>query len=208
MRMKQLFNDGWQFTKRAIGTKLEDMNADDIRWTEVDIPHDWLIYDTRNLYETGEGWYRKTFFMDAAASKVYSICFEGVYMNTTVYVNGLVAGEWKYGYSSFEFDITKLLKAGENEIVVQVIHQSPNSRWYSGAGIYRNVWLKTTPLTHIITDGIYISAKKDGDHWKVEVDTEVVLASNQKKEIVRQTILDRDGQVIGVVENSVKDKSF
>jgi beta-galactosidase len=208
MRRKQLFNDGWQFTKRAIGTKLEDMNASDVHWTEVEIPHDWLIYDAKNLYETGEGWYRKAFTMDSVDQKVYSICFEGVYMNTTVYVNGVTAGEWKYGYSSFEFDITKLLRVGENEIMVQVIHQSPNSRWYSGAGIYRKVWMKMAPLTHIVTDGIYISAKQDGEHWKVEVDTEVVLASDGKKEIVRQTILNRDGQVVGVVENSVKDKSF
>ncbi len=62
-------------------------------------------------------------------------------MDSSVYVNGQLAGEWKYGYSSFEHDITKAVIPGINEIVVKVVHQSPNSRWYSGAGIYRNVWL-------------------------------------------------------------------
>lgn len=205
MRVKQLFNDGWQFTKRAIGAKFEDISSNDITWSDVDIPHDWLIYDTNNLYETGEGWYRKKFTLasDELNGRRFSICFEGVYMNSTVYVNGAVAGEWKYGYSTFAFDITELLHSGENEIIVRVVHEAPNSRWYSGAGIYRNVWLTATSPSHLVTDGIYIVPRKDGELWNVEIDTEVVLAAGNEKGFVRQTILDQDGQVIGKAEQEV-----
>ncbi|NLP35196.1 MAG: DUF4982 domain-containing protein [Clostridiales bacterium] len=208
MRVKQLFNDGWQFTKQVIGTTLEDINANNIAWSDVDIPHDWLIYDTNNLYETGEGWYRKKFTINTESldHKLVNICFEGVYMDTTVYVNGVVAGEWKYGYSSFEFDITKLLQVGENEVLVQVVHQAPNSRWYSGAGIYRNVWLTTTSPSHLITDGIYIVPKKDEEEWHVEIDTEFVLETGHERGNVRQTIIDRDGNEIGEVEFQFQGK--
>ena len=83
-------------------------------------------------------------------------------MDSHVYVNGTLAGEWKYGYSTFEFDITELLKEGENLITVRVDYREPNSRWYSGAGIYRRVWLKTYPACHLVTDGIYISTDING----------------------------------------------
>ena len=135
MERKCLFNNGWMFTKQEVGTRLENVGAESVKWSEVDLPHDWLIYNTNDLYETGEGWYRKNFVAQDVTDRVISICFEGVYMNSTVYVNHVMAGEWKYGYSSFEFDISKYLKVGDNEIIVRVMHQAPNSRWYSGAGI-------------------------------------------------------------------------
>ena len=172
--MKMLFNDGWQFTKQKLGTPPEALDREGTGWSDVDLPHDWLIYDVNNLYETGEGWYRKVFIPDDIEGKVVSIRFEGVYMDSTVFVNGKAAGEWKYGYSTFEFDITKYLVPGENEIKVRVVYQSPNSRWYSGAGIYRNVWLITNDPAHFVSDGIYISAEKGEDGWRVEVDAEIV----------------------------------
>ena len=92
-------------------------------------------------------------------------------------MNGAAVGEWKYGYSSFEHEITDALVDGENEIVVKVVHRSPNSRWYSGAGIYRNVWLKTRGPNWIETDGVYVSVRRQADgRWLVGIDTEVVLA--------------------------------
>ena len=206
MRTKQLFNDGWQFTKQEIGTKYEKMKGTDIDWAKVDLPHDWLIYDTNNLYETGEGWYRKAFTVDLIENKRISICFEGVYMDSTIYINDSIAGEWKYGYSSFEFDITEQLKLGENEIKVQVVHQSPNSRWYSGAGIYRNVWLKTTFLNHLVTDGIYIATRKEKEGWRVEIDTEAVTEAvsegkSQVNAIIKQTIYNKDGVEVTSAQN-------
>lgn len=74
-------------------------------------------------------------------------------MDCRVYVNGLLAGEWKYGYSTFEFDITELLRDGCNRISLRADYRAPNSRWYSGAGIYRRVWLKTFPDCHLTADG-------------------------------------------------------
>lgn len=197
MQKKRLFNDGWKFTKQPIGTSLEQIQSKETAWNPVEIPHDWLIYDTNNLYETGEGWYRKIFTLDHIEDQVILINFEGVYQETTVFVNGQIAGEWKYGYSSFEFDISSLVKSGENEIIVRVVHQSPNSRWYSGAGIYRNVWLKIKHPLHILTDGIYISTKKDQDLWKVEIETEVVNDSKTPvKAVIKQTIINSMGDLV------------
>ncbi|MBQ5334036.1 MAG: DUF4982 domain-containing protein, partial [Oscillospiraceae bacterium] len=153
-----LFCDDWEFSKNPLGTEYSEA----LEWQSVDIPHDWLIYDTKNLYETSTGWYRKKYTNTAKEGFRTAIRFEGVYMDSKVYVNGKLAGEWKYGYSTFEFDITDLLKDGENLITVRVDHHSPNSRWYSGAGIYRKVILKKYPEWHILSDGVYISADING----------------------------------------------
>ena len=177
MNENRKFNDNWQFAKQPLGAEFATAVSDHTAWLPVTLPHDWLIYDARKLYENGEGWYRKAFTWSeaSAAGMRASLRFEGVYMDATLYVNGHVAGEWKYGYSTFEFDITSYLLSGSNEIVVRVVYESPNSRWYSGAGIYRNVWLRTYPDTHIAADGVYISTSCEADGaWFVEVETEVV----------------------------------
>lgn len=180
MRQKRLFNDGWQFIKTPAGTQKEALPLYAEAWTEVDVPHDWLIYDTRALYESSTGWYRKKFFVHNTGGSRHLLRFGGIYMDSTVYINGKWAGDWKYGYSTFEFDVTELLKPGENEALVQVRYQSPNSRWYSGAGIYRNVWWKTVPENHIVSDGIYVSARKKEEaqtegtgSWQVRISTEL-----------------------------------
>ena len=166
MGRKTLLCDEWEFSKNPIGTEY----SDELDWRKVDIPHDWLIYDTCNLYETSTGWYRRKLAVEKNQEKRIALRFEGVYMDSSVYVNGVLAGEWKYGYSTFEFDITDLLLDGENVISVRVDYRSPNSRWYSGAGIYRRVWLKEYSCCHITNDGIYISADMNGN---VTVTTEV-----------------------------------
>lgn len=84
-------------------------------------------------------------------------------MDTAIWVNGQRAGEWKYGYSTFEIDLTPFVKAGENEILVSVNFRSPNSRWYSGAGIYRDVWFKETPKTYIRENGVYVHTEACGE---------------------------------------------
>ncbi|MDN4525074.1 glycoside hydrolase family 2 TIM barrel-domain containing protein [Fictibacillus fluitans] len=168
MNKKTLFNDGWKFAK----SRLDAESAEGLVFEPVDLPHDWLIYNTLNLYENSIGWYRKTFQYSKAEDQVL-LYFDGVYMDSALYVNGQWIGEWKYGYSSFEHDITGALVEGENEILLKVIHQSPNSRWYSGAGIYRNVWLKRRDKNHIVTDGVYISTRQNETGWEVEVETEI-----------------------------------
>ena len=105
-------------------------------------------------------------------------------MDSRIFVNGEFAFEWKYGYSAFEVDLTSYLKDGENEIWVSVDFQAPNSRWYSGAGIYRNVWLKVLPQTHLESDGIYFHAEpseKDSKIWNVELEAEVTFPEAQKE---------------------------
>lgn len=158
MSVDRLLCDGWEFSKNPYGTEYSDM----LTWENVDIPHDWLIYDAKNLYETSTGWYRRTLQWSPQEKERVSLRFEGVYMDSRVYVNGQLAGEWKYGYSTFEFDITEFLREGSNLLGVRVDYQEPNSRWYSGAGIYRRVWLKTYPDCHLMADGVYISASTDG----------------------------------------------
>ncbi|MDU7474809.1 MAG: glycoside hydrolase family 2 TIM barrel-domain containing protein [Paenibacillus macerans] len=170
MNKKRRFNDGWEFAKSG----LETASPGELSFKPVDIPHDWLIYNTLDLYENSIGWYRKTFTYTGSDEQVL-LAFDGVYMDSTLYVNGQQIGEWKYGYSSFEHEITEALAAGENEIVLKVVFRSPNSRWYSGAGIYRNVWLKTRGRSHIVTDGIYVSAARDGDEWQADIETELKL---------------------------------
>jgi len=173
MNTQVLFNDGWTFAKT--GLDAEDWLG--LAFGPVDLPHDWLIWNTRNLYENGIGWYRKTFRWRKDGRRAL-IRFDGVYQDSTVYVNGVPVGEWKYGYSSFEHEMTDALVDGENEIVVKVVHQSPNSRWYSGAGIYRNVWLKTRGASWIETDGVYVAIRRQPDgRWLVGIDTEVSLES-------------------------------
>lgn len=158
MSVDRLLCDGWEFSKNPYGAEYSDLLA----WEKVDIPHDWLIYDAKNLYETSTGWYRRNLQWDPKEKERVSLRFEGVYMDSRVYVNGRLVGEWKYGYSTFEFDITEFLWEGSNLVSVRVDYHEPNSRWYSGAGIYRRVWLKTYPDCHLTADGVYISAAIDG----------------------------------------------
>lgn len=179
MKNIMLFNDKWGFLKSELGSELpgiKDLKDREEKFQSVDIPHDWLIYNTHNLYENSTGWYRKCITVclisDEAQTETEqgndagALClmpgervilrFDGVYMDSTFYVNHRLVGDWKYGYSAFDYDITEYLQSGENELLMQVRHQSPNSRWYSGAGIYRNVWLKVCPIAYFPLDGTYV----------------------------------------------------
>ena len=169
-----LFNDGWQFCLCDICTELSALPGR--HWYDVELPHDWLINDTSKLYETGEGWYRRSLPCSAEQlSGRVLLNFDGVYMNSTLFVNGKEAGSWTYGYSAFEHDITDFLHEGENELLLRVSHQSPNTRWYSGAGVFRDVMLKLRPATYIGTNGVYIhSAPQPEGGWTTEVETDVV----------------------------------
>ena len=162
--MDKLFNDDWEFS------------LDDGEYEKVKLPHDWLISDTANLYKSGIGRYRRSF--DASFLKDGQrllLNFDGVYMDCVLIVNGQTTGEWKYGYTAFEIDITPyILRTAENIILVEVNHQSPNSRWYSGAGIYRDVTLKIRNEYYFISDGIYITTQKSPDgRWDYTVTAEV-----------------------------------
>ena len=158
---KQLLNDQWQFVQN-------DSNF--TKAHAVTLPHDWSILQRFDVnapagndgayLPAGKGWYRRQLTLGKAyEGKKVRLYFEGVYMNSHVYVNGQLAGGWPYGYSGFWVDATPYIKIGQNEIVVSVDNsQQKNCRWYSGSGIYRNVWLVTTPKTYI-------------DDWSVQVNT-------------------------------------
>lgn len=179
-----LLCDGWEFSKNPIDTEY----SDELAWERVDLPHDWLIYNTRDLYETSTGWYRRK--LNISGKERAALRFEGVYMDSRVYVNGVLAGEWKYGYSTFEFDITDLLRGGENLVAVRVDYRCPNTRWYSGAGIFRNVWLKRYGECRLVSDGVYISTK--GGEVTVTAEAERPLDVSVGELSIRRVILDGD----------------
>ena len=197
MRDTILFCDGWEFSLQPIGTEYRD----DFEWRAVDIPHDWLIEDTNDLYKTSTGWYRRRFTVPNDGRRT-SLRFEGVYMDSRVYVNGKPAGEWKYGYTTFEFDITEYLHEGENEVTVRVDHREPNSRWYSGAGIYRRVWLNRFEDTHILPDGVYISADTEGK-VTVTAETERPSSESVSELTIKSRIFSDSGELLSQTESAV-----
>ena len=179
---KQLFDADWQFS------------GDSTTWRTVNLPHDWSIegdfdkdapagHDGAYL-PTGKGWYRKQFIIDNlqfTIDKKLRLYFEGVYMNAEVYVNGQKAGGHPYGYSSFFVDITPYAKIGQNEVEVRVDNsQQKNCRWYSGSGIYRHVWLLTTPKRYIDEWSVNVATP---DIHTVEIKAEVVMEDGTRKPI-------------------------
>ncbi|MGN0506682.1 MAG: glycoside hydrolase family 2 TIM barrel-domain containing protein [Lachnospiraceae bacterium] len=219
----RLWNDGWEFLELPVEENSYDIPKHGApvsgaageatpEWKPVDIPHDWMIYETHALYRDSIGWYRKEFSLgEPEADEQTVLRFDGVYMDTTVYVNGQEAGEWKYGYSTFEIDMTPYLRAGKNEVHVRVVYRYLNTRWYSGAGIYRNVWLKTRNQTHIASDGIYITpvclgqnAKEAGNSaWRVEIDTEIEHFRGKEGLVLRQKIVKPCGCELTSCETAV-----
>ena len=194
MNQKIRFNDGWEFAKSDLSVQ----NCGNLRFQPVDLPHDWLIENTENLYEDSIGWYRRKYAYHADGNRIL-LAMDGVYMDCALYVNRAAAGEWKYGYSSFEWDLTDALREGENEILVKVVFRSPNSRWYTGAGIYRNVWLKTQGPSHFAANGIYVSTAQEKSGWRVDVDAELDAASDVR---IAHRILYR-GRTVAETEASV-----
>lgn len=187
----KLFNDGWMFAK-----------GEPKNFSPVEIPHDWLIYDVNNLYETGLGWYRRE--LDSSFLKEGQrlfLRFDGVYMDSTLFVNGRQAGEWKYGYTAFEYDITEFLhNESPNIILLRVDHRSPNSRWYTGAGIYRDVSIKVKNACHFVSDGIYITTGKRDGGWFFEAEAEVE-TSGKPYEVIHTLLNAGDGILPWDIDN-------
>lgn len=186
---KKLFIDGWEFYRTDLSASFEEIRAAENCFQPVEIPHDWLIYDVKNLYRDGCGWYRKKFGLSEKRGPVL-LRFEGVYMDSTVYVNGRKTADWKYGYSTFDVDITEAAVVGENEIIVQVRFQAPNSRWYSGAGIYRKVWIKLCDKAYLPLDGTYVSVRPcaEGDTMDFLLEAETETAGQTKDCFLRYSL--------------------
>ncbi|MBE5802697.1 MAG: DUF4982 domain-containing protein [Clostridiales bacterium] len=194
--MERLFNDGWRFVKLPFGSTLDDAKAAD--WNAVDLPHDWLIAQTNDLYETSDGWYQRTFAIENAADGLCRLLrFDGVYMDCDVLVNGQVVRTHRYGYTAFDADLTAALRDGDNTIMVHIRHQSPNTRWYSGAGIFRDVVLHTLPARHIVMDGVYAYTRKDENGWCMTIETE--LTGPEGGESLIHRLLDSEGNCVAEV---------
>ncbi len=166
----QNFNSGWKFNRGDV-TGAQATTFNDSSWRSLDLPHDWSIELAFNssspagsgggFLDGGVGWYRKSFTLDASSSgKRILIDFDGVYMNSQVWVNGTSLGTRPYGYTTFEYDLTPYVKTdgSSNVVAVRVNNNQPNSRFYSGSGIYRNVWLTTLASVHIPWNGLFVSS--------------------------------------------------
>jgi len=223
---KQLFDNNWKFfLGDTIAASQKEFN--DAVWRSLDLPHDWSIEGeilpknptkgAGGYFPAGIGWYRKTITVPQAwQGKKISIYFEGVYMNSKVFINGKSLGVHPYGYTSFCYDLTPYLNFGkENVIAVRVDNSKHlNSRWYSGSGIYRHVWLQVTNPVHVAQWGTTIttpsvSVKKATVLVKTLVKNETASA---QKIIVKTTLWNKNfknsgnGQVQIVLQaNSEKE---
>ena len=207
-RERKCFDEGWLFVL-ADSAQMASVNYGDTGWRSLDLPHDWAIEGDFSPHNPsgagggalpgGVGWYRKHFRVGNADR--YFIEFDGVYMNATVYVNGHKLGNRPYGYSSFEYELTPYLnRGGDNVIAVRVDNSDqPNSRWYSGCGIYRHVWLTATADVHIDHWGVYVKTTAKGD---VDVDVRCVSPDPQQRLTMRNTITDAKGMVVGKASSS------
>jgi beta-galactosidase len=220
LRSKASFNDGWKF-------KLDTLNEystpafDDVSWRNLNLPHDWSIegaFDEKNPATAGGGalpggigWYRKTFTMPFNdGRKKISVLFDGVYRNAEVWINGQYLGKRPYGFSSFSYDLSPYLKFGEglkNVIVVKVDNsKQPNSRWYSGSGIYRNVWLVKTNSIHVAANGTFISTPVvNNKQASIKIETQLTNESGKAEPLqVVTSITNKDGAVIAKLTANIQ----
>ena len=220
-RDRQSFDKGWLFTL-ADSAGMSKSDYSDRHWRSLNLPHDWAIegdFSPSNpsgasggALPGGVGWYRKHFSVNPKEKyDRFTITFDGVYMNSTVYINGHKLGTRPYGYSTFEYDLTPYInKKGDNVIAVKVDNSDqPNSRWYSGCGIYRHVWLtKTMKSAYIPQWGQYVATSPQGD---VRVKVDFAASGNKMKLSVRNTIYDAAGKIVaksqGVREQKLKVKN-
>ena len=216
-RDRQNFDKNWRF---ILGDSviMAKPDFDDSSWRKLDVPHDWAIEGDfyvgnpsgagGGALPGGIGWYRKHFTLGDCETPFkdtkFFIEFDGVYMNSTVYVNGQEVGFRPYGYSSFEYDITPFVKEGDNVVAVRVNNSDqPNSRWYSGCGIYRHVWLTKTNAIHVKHWGVRVtpSPPKLGgvrgglNNGKISVEVQVENPSKSKLSI-RNTVISQEGNIV------------
>ena len=225
----RLFNSGWKFIRDSI-PGAEQPGFDDSNWMLVDLPHDYSIMDlpgndgpdqvgpfskkspgngnSTGHFIGGTGWYRKSFTIDNTdKGKSVVLNFDGVYMETEVWVNGKKAGVHKNGYTPFWFDITSLLNdvGKSNIIAVKVDNTGRNSRWYSGSGIYRNVHLTLTQSVHVAVWGVKIITPEISQNSAVV--HIAVTAKNETgkdvKSVITINLKDKNGKSAGTVRENV-----
>ena len=201
------FDTDWKFIQDDFDNA-SDADFDDSSWRSLTVPHDWSIegeYDIDNpmgaqcgYLPTGIGWYRKTIDVPKSWKNRYvEIAFDGIFMNSTVWANGQKLGSRPYGWISFAYDISQMVQEADRiTFAVRVDNtKQPSARWYSGSGIYAHTWLVVKNKNHIPRDGIFI--RTEGE--KVLIETEI--NGNTKDFIIRNSILDKDGNVVVVTKN-------
>lgn len=212
------FNFAWRF---SLGDSPEwaQSSFDDGSWRELHLPHDWSIegeFSADNpstpsggALPGGIGWYRKEFLTPEgmADGKRVFVEFDGVFMNSTVYVNGQEAGTRPYGYSSFSYDITDFLnpEGADNLIAVRCDNEEqPNSRWYAGCGIYRNVRLVTTSAQHVEYNGTYVTTPEIGE-YSAQVCAQVTIANcgEMTDAVILNRVLDAEGKKVAQTEDDM-----
>lgn len=205
------FTADWAF-RLGDDTTAARPEYNDADWRMLNLPHDWAVegeFSRDNPSGTGGGalpggvgWYRKTFTADKAdQGKRLRIDFDGAYMNSTVYINGHELGTRPYGYISFSYDLTPYIKWGEENVVAVRVDnaEQPNSRWYSGCGIYRNVWLTKMNPVHVAQWGTYVTAdevSKNSARLTVRTTLENEQTTDAPLELLSQ-LIDENGKVIG-----------
>lgn len=220
-RSHSLLQQGWEFTKGRPQT--------DTHWQQVRVPHDWAIYgpfdrandlqtvavwqngETKETCKTGrtgglpfigQGTYRRSFELGDTAGRRVTLVFDGAMSNAHVKVNGREVAYWPYGYNSFYTDVTDAVHPGSNELVVELENYERASRWYPGAGLYRNVHLLTTDRVHVPVWGTYITTPDiRPEEATVRVVTEVEGARKGEWVDVRTEILDPQGRVVATRTN-------
>lgn len=199
------FNEGWQF-RRKVNTFAELAGASTL-YADVVLPHDALIHERRDpagegavaFFPAGAYQYRKTFAVPADFDgKRVVLQFEGVYRDATVQINGVHAGRRPYGYSGFTVDADKFLRPGEANLIEVESRHGEDSRWYTGAGIYRDVWLHIGSPVHIPVHGLRVSAEDiDAAGAVIEVDVTIESTSNRRETVdVAVTLHDPDGAAV------------
>ena len=199
------FNDGWQFRPKQ--NPFAELGGVSTPYTDVTLPHDALIHEQRDpdgegavaYFPAGAYQYRTTFTpaADLAGQRIV-LEFEGVYRDATVHINGAFAGQRPYGYSGFTIDADRFLRSGEENLIEVESRHGGDSRWYTGAGIYRDVWLHIGPPIHLPVDGVRVSASDiEPDGAVVEVDVVVASTSNRRETVdVAVTLADPAGTTV------------
>lgn len=213
----QSFNQNWKFTLADSTLIATAQGFNDHSWRTLNLPHDWSIESDFSkdfpaspgggALPGGIGWYRKSFVVDKSnkGKRIY-IDFDGVYHNSEVWINGTSVGKRPYGYISFRYDLTPYIKFDENNIIAVKVENSkqPNSRWYSGSGIFRNVWLTILNPVHVDLWGTYVTTPiANADSAQVSVQTTVKNDDNNLRTVrVEQLLYDAQGILVGKADGS------
>ncbi|MCA0932474.1 DUF4982 domain-containing protein [Lutimonas saemankumensis] len=218
LRQKESIDFDWKFHLGDIeGAETEFF--DDSNWRSLDLPHDWSIegnYDQNNpsgihggFLPTGIGWYRKDLVIESLSpDERYFIEFDGVYMNSDVYINGKLLGNRPYGYISFSYNLTPYLKPGKNQIAVRVNNsKSPSARWYTGSGIYRHVWLTKTSDIYIPQWGTYVTTSNiSKSKARVTLKGKLVFETSKEYQLeILSTITDPGNNVVATSKSTNPD---